>query len=249
MNTDIKDIMQEMYNFNFQLSILHKILGVDFSRCFEFSHAIKETDPKVGMDILDIGATRVSFFPLFVGSKGAKVTVIDVDKNVHKIKQYAKNRVYEENISTLVCDATKMKFPDSVFDIVYCISTIEHIDHEGDVMTMEEIGRVLKPGGKAIISVPYGQYEESTWGKWFFRVYDYTALENRLIKPSKLKLKNVIFHGDYRVRKFSNALYKLPKPFRLSFGWTHLLFAKHFMNLDAAKKSDAGMAIIVLNKN
>jgi len=248
MNTDIKDIMQEMYNFNFQLSILHKILGVDFSRCFEYSHAIKETDPKVGMDILDIGATRVSFFPLFIGSKGAKVTVIDVDQNVHKIKKYAKNKVDAENLNTLLCDATKMNFPDSFYDLVYCISTIEHIDYEGDIMAMEEIGRVLKPGGKAIISVPYGQYEESTWGKWFFRVYDYAALDHRLIKPSKLNLNSVIFHGDSKVRKFSNALYKLPKPFRLSLGWSHILFAKYFYNKDNAGKNDAEMAIIILDK-
>lgn len=249
MSKKIKEIMQELYEFNFRLSWLHKIIGVDFFRCFEYSHAIQETEPKEGMNVLDIGATRVSFFPLFVASKGANVTVIDIDKSVYQLKRFAKKGWVGKNLKTLICDAQKMEFSNDTFDMVYCISTIEHISSlNGDIRTMKEISRVLKCGGKAIVTLPYGQYEESTWGRWFFRVYDYEAIENRLIKPSELQVEKIIFHEDSKVRKFTDILYKLPKPIRLSFGWTHFFFAKHFYDKDKADKKDAGMVIICLSK-
>ena len=244
-----KNIMRDLYNFNFRISILHKIIGVDFCRCFELSHALQETDPEEGMNVLDIGATRISFFPLFIASKGAKTTVIDINKSIHQLNRFAKKVNCEKNIRTIICDATIMGLPAQFFEIIYCISTIEHIDSKGDIETMKSIGRVLKPGGKAIVSVPYGQYKESTWDKLFFRVYDYTAIENRLIKPSGLQVDKIIFHENHKIQRFTHILYNLPKFIRLSFGWSHFFFAKYYYEKDKATKNDAGMAIIVLNKN
>jgi ubiquinone/menaquinone biosynthesis C-methylase UbiE len=83
-------------------------------------------------------------------------------------------------------DARMTGFRKAVFDQVICISTIEHIgivtdntgcydDNDGDIKTIKEIVRVLKKGGNAIITVPYGKVTKPT-----HRVYDRHALSRLL---------------------------------------------------------------------
>ena len=75
-------------------------------------------------------------------------------------------------------DAGSAGFRDGAFDQVISISTIEHIgfdrgvsDKSGDAKAMKEIFRVLKKGGTAIITVPYGKSK-----KLKHRVYDRETL-------------------------------------------------------------------------
>ncbi|MEK6856533.1 MAG: methyltransferase domain-containing protein, partial [Nanoarchaeota archaeon] len=55
-------------------------------------------------------------------------------------------------------DATNMKFDDNSFDSVVAFETIEHCD------CINEIKRVLKPGGKFILSTPTPNTD------WFRRI-------------------------------------------------------------------------------
>jgi SAM-dependent methyltransferase len=42
---------------------------------------------------------------------------------------------------------------DNSFDRVFCISVIEHLDKETALMGMVEMGRILRPGGRLIMTV------------------------------------------------------------------------------------------------
>jgi SAM-dependent methyltransferase len=53
-------------------------------------------------------------------------------------------------------DATALPYEDGGFDAVYSASVLEHIRDDGDVTAAHEIARVLRPGGIAAITVPYG---------------------------------------------------------------------------------------------
>ncbi len=55
-------------------------------------------------------------------------------------------------------DATRLPFPDHSFDRVICSEVLEHIPNYLNVL--EELVRVLKPGGKLAISVP------RAWPEW-----------------------------------------------------------------------------------
>ncbi len=77
-----------------------------------------------------------------------------------------------------IMDARSAGFRDGAFDQVICISTIEHIgltcdinDNNGDAKAMHEIYRMLKKGGSAIITVPYGRGKKPD-----LRIYDKRAL-------------------------------------------------------------------------
>jgi len=51
-------------------------------------------------------------------------------------------------------DITERKLPDDFFDAISCLNVLEHITD--DVAALREIRRVLKPGGRAAITVPAG---------------------------------------------------------------------------------------------
>jgi SAM-dependent methyltransferase len=51
-----------------------------------------------------------------------------------------------------VADVRELPFRDACFDAIYSMGTIEHFDETEHAV--EEIARVLKPGGRAIVGVP-----------------------------------------------------------------------------------------------
>jgi SAM-dependent methyltransferase len=58
-------------------------------------------------------------------------------------------------------DATAMPFPDASFDRVIAAEVLEHIP--GDQQAMNEIARVLRPGGIAAVTVPAWLPERICW--------------------------------------------------------------------------------------
>jgi SAM-dependent methyltransferase len=62
---------------------------------------------------------------------------------------------------TIAGDATSMPFPDASFDKVIAAEVLEHIP--ADQAAMNEIARVLRPGGAAAITVPAWLPERICW--------------------------------------------------------------------------------------
>lgn len=58
-------------------------------------------------------------------------------------------------------DITDLEMKDNFYDIVVCNHVMEHIPN--DIKAMKEIFRVLKPGGWAILQVPYSPVLEKTF--------------------------------------------------------------------------------------
>lgn len=58
-------------------------------------------------------------------------------------------------------DATAMPFPDDRFDVVIAAEVLEHIP--ADQRALDEIARVLRPGGTAAITVPAWLPERVCW--------------------------------------------------------------------------------------
>lgn len=114
---------------------------------------------------------------------------IDVGgKKTHKkgdfiIENYINNPIYV-NIDPkvtpdIVCDACNMPFQNDYADILICSEMIEHVEEPVEVI--KEMYRVLKPGGKIFICVPfsmhihglpcdYGRYTEVWWQSQIERI-------------------------------------------------------------------------------
>jgi ubiquinone/menaquinone biosynthesis C-methylase UbiE len=83
-------------------------------------------------------------------------------------------------------DIHKIPFPENHFDVVLCNHVLEHV--ADDILAMREIRRVLKPGGWAILQVPF-----------FSPVPDVTFEDNTITDPRE---REKIFGQDDHVRKF-----------------------------------------------
>lgn len=53
-----------------------------------------------------------------------------------------------------VCDAAAIPVPDQSFDAVLCTEVLEHVPEP--IKVIGEIGRILKPGGVALLTAPLG---------------------------------------------------------------------------------------------
>jgi SAM-dependent methyltransferase len=63
--------------------------------------------------------------------------------------------------AAVAADATRLPFPDGAFDAVIAAEILEHVP--GDAAAMAEIGRVLRPGGTAAVTVPAWLPERICW--------------------------------------------------------------------------------------
>lgn len=85
----------------------------------------------------------------------------------------------------VVVDVTSMEF-DQEFDVVLCTSVLEHVYDWR--LAVERIHRALKPGGKAVISVPYlFPYHDEPHDFWRFSEH---ALRRMLADFSAVELEH-----------------------------------------------------------
>ncbi|MBQ3032872.1 MAG: methyltransferase domain-containing protein, partial [Deferribacterales bacterium] len=101
-----------------------------------------------GKDILDI-ASGEGYGSALLSFSAAKVTGVDIDMQavIHASRKYKR-----DNIKFVQGSGENIPFDNHRFDVVVSFETIEHI--ENPYKMVEEVKRVLKPGGIYIVSTP-----------------------------------------------------------------------------------------------
>jgi SAM-dependent methyltransferase len=114
------------------------------------------------------------------------LTGIDIAEPAYDTSAY-----YSRSVRASI-DATP--FSDGSFDLIWCISSLEHIGMDNSQYVqagaagkatpeaaLSEMIRLLRPGGSLLITVPYGRYEDHGW----FRNFDEKHLQALLapIRP------------------------------------------------------------------
>ena len=205
---DINEYEDSNFNKNY-LEFLKTIPnGNKYIRTWEYSYVIENGDFSLDHSVLDVGSL-FTVFPAYVArfvrdicltdslawSETSQQKTMEVDEWRRLVAGLG------NNISVRDADVISLPFMDGVFDRVICVSTIEHV--EDDRNGMEEMVRVLKPGGKLILTTEYHPTRYLKWnGTQSFRLYTPEALE-KLIKNlgevSNLKATNVVerFPGWY----------------------------------------------------
>lgn len=165
--------------------------------------------------VLDIGSPKL--LALYLATEvGARVVATDLDP--YFLADYTRlgeaAGLARERFLPALEDGRRLSFRDESFDRVYSISVVEHIAAEGDMRCMEEIGRVLAPGGLALLTVPFAPRSRDVrrpadyvyWNRslppdergevFFERRYSEEDLRRRLVEPSGLAVQKLQFVGE-----------------------------------------------------
>jgi SAM-dependent methyltransferase len=177
---------------------------VDLWRYHEFRAVL--TAYRGEPEVLDIGSPKL--LALYLARRHAvPVVSTDIVAEVGEECAWYQRAARQCAIDPRQCDARALSFDASSFRFVYAVSVLEHIAGDGDTRAIREIARVLKPGGRAVVTMPfvptkyyelwvgadpYGKQDRNADGKVFFsHYYDWQSLEERIIRPSGLTLIHV----------------------------------------------------------
>ncbi len=251
----------------------HEFLeGFYYFKWLEYPLVYNNLAFKAGDIYLDVGSGK-SIFPLFVLLKNNVIVhSIDDQSIIVDSLSYYNHIIQRMGLGNIVGKrlflhqapegAVEFELPDDYFDKISCISVLEHIRDSGDSMMMKTISRILKKGGKAVISFPFnnGDYieEDNPEGVGYFqRRYNISEIKRRIIEPANLRVQKVIYFGEryisfgrlYLRNKFSKIKWLLPMLSPLLWRICHT-YEGEFRDFHekAIDKKGVGIACIVLEK-
>jgi SAM-dependent methyltransferase len=140
-------------------------VGID-ERCVEYPWMIGQLDATPG-SLLDAGSTLNHDFLIDLPILQAKV--------IHILTLAPEEECFwQRNISYMFHDLRNIPIRDNYYDTISCLSTLEHVgcdntnytgndsdreNHPADyLVAIEELCRVLRPGGSLLITIPFGTY-------------------------------------------------------------------------------------------
>ena len=141
-------------------------------------------DP-AGRSLLDLGC-NVGELLGAVASRFPQFKLAGVDVNQSAIETARRN---VPNADLHQCDGPALPFADESFDQVTCIEVIEHIPAAQRRATIEEVWRVMKPGGRFIVRCPHAG---------IFQGLDANNLRFRLPRLHRAIIRRGLRDGGYR---------------------------------------------------
>ncbi len=112
------------------------------------SHIVKLLNPKPDSSLLDVGCgSGILIQKLLSLNRDIKLFGLDITPKMVEVakKKFTNN----SNIKIIQGSAIKMPYEDNSFNFVTCASSFHH--HPDPLLSVKEMIRVLKPGGKLLI--------------------------------------------------------------------------------------------------
>lgn len=119
------------------------LLHFQFLSAFYARRDIIRDGARIKGKLLDVGCGKQPYRPYL--TEVAQYVGLDYPPTQACLKDRGRPEVHG--------DARTLPFADQSFDGVLCSQVLEHVDHPETVI--REMGRVLKPGGVGLISVPF----------------------------------------------------------------------------------------------
>ncbi len=143
--------------------------------------------------ILDLGCGR-GRHALYFTQKGFKVTAVDLSAEAI---EYNKKFQKEQGVDYLCkrADMMELPFANDAFDRVFSYHVISHQDTAGVQHVLQEIARVLKPGGKVFLTLCSKEH-------YAFSQSDFPRLdENTVLKTEGAEVEVPHFFADKEILK------------------------------------------------
>jgi glycosyltransferase involved in cell wall biosynthesis/SAM-dependent methyltransferase len=198
-------------------------IKIHWSREWEYPWAVLHGDVAAQHKVLDCGCGGSPLLPYLVDTTGCDAVGLDKDYGnlISKEQQSLiqgtgplcslwgyyvdPKHVLEVDVDLVRGNMNNIPFPDDHFDRVFCISVIEHVKTAADgKKSIEEMVRVLKPGGRLVITMDHSSYKGhvESWciGK-FKQIIEWSGLS--LIGDSDFTVPEMSeIHGPWHVVGF-----------------------------------------------
>jgi demethylmenaquinone methyltransferase/2-methoxy-6-polyprenyl-1,4-benzoquinol methylase len=175
------------------------------------AYTIAVSGARPGHQVLDIAAGTGDLTRAFAKKVGPTGRVVHTDINEAMLRT-GRDRLIDQGLvlPSVICDAEKLPFPDSSFDIVSVAFGLRNMTHKD--LALKEMCRVLRPGGKLLVlefskvakplEKAYDWYSFSVlpkMGKWITgdaQSYQYLA-ESIRMHPGQAELKKMMREAGF----------------------------------------------------
>lgn len=128
------------------------------SKRWEYPWAMQRAELEPGARVLDAGCGD-SIFPVYLAAHGYRVTAVDLEFTADLGDLHGVNAEY------LRGDLTCLPLESRSYDRIFCISVIEHLPEDQIPIAMQELRRVLRPGGRLLLTTDF--YEDADAELWY----------------------------------------------------------------------------------
>jgi SAM-dependent methyltransferase len=139
--------------------VVRVIVPLDPSRYLELPWAIDHLGAQPGERVLDLASPKL----LAVVLARRRVLVTSVDQLEREIEDWQALAGDVDGLELRVGDGRSLPFEDASFDHAYSISVLEHIEEPGDAEALAELARVVRPGGRVLVTLPHAQAYREDW--------------------------------------------------------------------------------------
>jgi len=181
--------------------------GLHYWLGWEYAALLNVVEAPGGGTVLDVGTGPHSIWPYVLSARlGVSVIATDIDTGLAQ-QLPRRDRVERAGLAAagsvqlLRADARRLPVPDCSVDAVTAVSTIEHVRRaHGDRVAVQEIARVLRPGGRAWLTLPFRAAgsiieldDELEHFQWH---YSPQTLQSSLIEPSGLRATGCLLYEE-----------------------------------------------------
>ena len=164
-------------------ALIRIVIPLDPSRYLELPWAQRALGARPGERVLDLASPKL--LAVALARSGVDVTSADVfEPEIELWRGLAPEVRFD------VADGRALPYEDDSFDRAYSISVVEHIPDDGDEQALRELARVVRAGGRIVLTVPFAAEYREDWrdrplyaaegegGRYFFeRWYDAAQLD------------------------------------------------------------------------
>ena len=185
----------------FDRYLRRRLVELNGVRAWEYGHLVNAIGSFEGLSVLEIGPGP-STLPFYMASKGARVTMLELPAT--RTPQL-EEKCARKGIALEFGDMRKLPFHSEAFDLVTCISVLEHLHHghpdpertdlleyeefvSQTIVALKEMSRVLKIGGRLYVTTEACLPDLVGFDEWLGRkpspvvaAYDIAEIERSLI--------------------------------------------------------------------